>query len=85
MTSFGSKTLLLMLSTLLCYFTYRNLSNSVRIVSIRVSMQKLCYSEVDFLVLTFVIQEDAMITHIIHGKGASHVIMMKKTLEELIL
>ena len=48
-------------------------------------MQKLYHSEVDLPILTTMIQEDAIIAPIIHGKWASKVIMMKKTLEELIL
>lgn len=49
------------------------------------SMQKWFHLEVDLHVFTTIIQEDAMSSPIIHEKGASHVIMMKKTLEDSIL
>lgn len=41
--------------------------------------------EVDLPVLTTLIQDDATSAPIIHGKGASHMIMMKKSLEKSLL
>jgi len=48
-------------------------------------MQKVCYPKVDLPNLTTMIQEDGMSAPIIHEKWASGMIMMKYTLEDLIL
>jgi len=50
--------------------------NGARSESIRVRMQNLCHSEVDLLVFTPIVREDAAVAPTIHGKGASHMIMM---------
>ena len=89
MTSLRHQNIFFGLNNLPChifsYSMHREISNNARITSIKVCMQMLCHSEVDFPILTIIIQEDVMSTPIIHGKGASHLIMMRRTLEESIL
>jgi len=59
-----------------CYSSHREISNSRRITSIRVRMQKLCHLEVDLSIFTPIVWQDATSTPIIHGKGASHMVWM---------
>ena len=75
-TFFGGKTFILNCNTFSCYSTHRELSNGIRIASIKLYMQKLCHSEVDLPVFTPIVREDAASAPIIHGKGASHMFVI---------
>lgn len=58
------------------FIIYTYISNVVISMPIGVRMQKLCHLEVDIPIFTPIGHEDATTTPIIHGKRASHVIMM---------
>jgi len=73
---FGGKISTLKHSTFSCYYTHINISNDTRISSIRVCMKKLYHLEVDLPLFTAIVREDVALVPVIHGKGASHVILM---------
>lgn len=75
-TVFGDKLCRCSATHFCSYSIHRDLSNDARIASIEVCMWKLCHLEVDLLVFSTIIREEAMSTPIIYEKGASHVTMM---------
>ena len=68
MTFLGGKKLPPLRCTFPCYSTHKDISNGTRSAPFRVSMQKLCHSEVELPIVTPIVLEDVVSTPIIHGK-----------------